>query len=158
MQFEVDPITALVTLVAVITSTYFYFKSHSLMALIKDKDEQLNSATFFLSRNEIFEGKLFDHPDCLKLYGIDLDEVHRDGISHQQIAYLVQGFNIVAALKKSGDITSYEDYIDNNEYLKFMFSQEQTIKAWKYAKVLVNADVKTIIDERLVSHEAIKLD
>lgn len=120
-------ITAIVfSLISFYLSFRFTRKSH-------EHDSRLQDAIFHMERNDFFEGKLAEWPDAFKFYGVNLDSAKKDGVSKEQIAYLVMSINALTSLSQSKGQTLAETLM-NNTYRFKMFSHKETQTAWKYAR------------------------
>ncbi len=148
MDIQIDPIAALISSMAAIISVIFYLKSKALTLELKESEERLNKSIFYFERNNSFEGRIDDCPECLRFYGIDLDEMKRDGISHKEISYLVQGLNLTKSVCNSENI-SVEDFFIDNEYWQNLLVQPKTKIVWKYAQKLMTGDIKIALDKIL---------
>jgi hypothetical protein len=105
-------------------------------------------AIFHMERNVEFEGKLAEWPEAFKFYGIDLHNAEKDGISKEQITFLILSINALSSICQAKGESVYEQ-IKKNSYRKRMFSQKETRKAWKYARECFSDSTREDIDRYL---------
>lgn len=145
MQIEVDPLTAMVTLVASVVSLYFYIKSRKLTEQISSNKDKIDRSIFYFERNHIFEGRLDECEECLKFYGISIDNMRNDNVTHKQVSYMVQGMNLATAICGENDM-SMDEYFEQSEYWQHFLSQPETKKVWSYAKYLISGETRCVVD------------
>ena len=114
---------------SVIISVIAYY--HSVKTKKKELDFQYSN--FKIDRNLSFEEKLVDWKEAFELYGIDLNEAKKDGVTQKHIAYLILCLNAQSATATALGI-SVSDYINQSKWRQNMYRQNITKKTWKYAR------------------------
>jgi hypothetical protein len=110
----------------------------------------IGQAAFDASRDSSFEGHLVESPSALALHGVDLDVAKQDGVTHQQIGYLVLS---VSGLRYYCDSTgtTISEHLQKSHYRQRMFAQPITRLAWKYARCCLTKSTRTQVDEFITS-------
>lgn len=142
---QIDPLTGIISLIAVLISIYSFFSLQKLTLKVKESEEKFNNSYFYFDRNTHFEGFLKDCPECLKMYQINLQEAEGFGITHREIAFLLEGINLMTTicLQEKKDLT---EYLQEGDYWSNFLKNEHTKKVWQYTKPLVSNPVKDTVD------------
>jgi hypothetical protein len=135
-------IIAITALVFSITSFYISFVQSRRMESTR---RRLEIAMFDIQRDAIFEAKLAEWPNVLRFHGINIEAAERDGITAQDITYLILSIDGLAAYCSALGIKIY-DHLENSDYRQRMFAQSDTRKAWKYARLCIPAIQRADID------------
>jgi len=106
----------------------------------------LNQATFDASRDASFEAHLAESPSTLALHGVDLDMAKTDGVTHQQIGYLVLSVSGLRYYCDSAGMT-ISQHLQKSHYRQRMFAQPITRLAWKHARCCLTKSTRTQVDE-----------
>jgi len=106
----------------------------------------INQAAFGASRDAQFEGLLADSPSAFALHGVELDAAEQDGVTHQQIAYLVLSVSGLRYYCDSIGITISES-LQESDYRQRMFAQPITRLAWKHARRCLTTSTRAQVDE-----------
>lgn len=146
----------LLSIIALVFSVFAFAKTLKLRRLmhtesmsLKEENLRLQKAAFYYTRNLEFESKLAEWPDALKFYGIDVQKIKQDeGISEQQITYIVLSIHSLSAYCQVLDIDIY-DQMKKSDYRQKLFSHRETRKVWKYAKLVFSENVSEKIDKYL---------
>ncbi len=125
--------TEIISVCAIICSIVTFIIVFRRDKYVMSQNIELQRAIFYMERNVHFEGRLAEWPEAFRLLGINLDEVKADGISKEEITFLILSVNSLASIASIKNISVYEE-IKNNSYRKRMFTQKATHKAWKYAR------------------------
>jgi len=108
----------------------------------------LNQATFDASRDASFEGQLAESPSTLALYGVDVDVAKADGVTHQQIGYLVLSVSGLRYYCDGAGMT-ISQHLQKSHYHQRMFAQPITRLTWKYTRCCLTKSTRTQVDEFL---------
>lgn len=137
----------LISFVAIVISTV------SVIVVISNnrKVHRQQEALFHIERNMTFEGRLADWPDAFRFYGVDVEKAKTDGISPEQITYLVLSINSLSSIAQFSGISMKEE-IEGNAYRERMFKNEVTRMTWKYARYFFSDDTVEAVDEYLKEH------
>ncbi len=100
---------------------------------IANVSNRLQEAVFDMDRDTQFEGRLAEWPDAFRFYGVDIEAARKEGISPQQITYLILSVNAMTYACSALDRTIYE-HLTTNDYRQRMFSYAVTRRAWKFAR------------------------
>ncbi len=106
---------------------------------------RIQAALFDIQRDNSFESKLADWPSALKFHGINLKAASKQGISPQDIAYLVLSVGALCAYCTAHGKAIYEQ-LRESDYRQRMFEQSATRKVWKYARYCFPSDIQENID------------
>ena len=145
MQFEIDPVTALVTLIATIITTYYIAKAQSSQKELNEQKEKFDRSFYYFKRNNYFEIRLYDHEECLELFGVDIEEMKKDQVSHSQVSFLIQGISLAQTICEEEN-KLLQDYLLSSRYWMNILTQEKTKKVWVYAEPLVTGRPRVIIN------------
>lgn len=115
----------------------------SVVAFIKSRQQQ--TAQFDVERDLSFEGRLADWPNAFALHGIDIKEAKSEGISPEQIAYLILSVNGLSAYCAANSISLYEQ-LSRSEYRQHMFAQSLTRQVWQFARLCIPSNLAGQID------------
>lgn len=96
-------------------------------------NSRLQEAMFDMDRDTQFEGRLAEWPEAFQFYGIDLETARKEGVSAQQIAYLILSVNAMTYACSAIGRSVYE-HLTSSDYRQRMFSHAETRKAWKFAR------------------------
>ncbi len=146
MQYLVDNLPIIISMGALGVSVLAYV--HSIIT--KKKALGYEYASLKITRNALFESKLATWKEAFDLYGIDLDEAANDGVTEKHIAYLVLCLDAQSATATALGISVFE-YISQSRWRKNMYSQDITVKTWKYAKILFEDFTVKDVDKYLKS-------
>ena len=136
------PITISITSVLISIIAYY----HSVKS--KKKEHGFRLSNFTINRNLSFEEKLFSWKGAFELYGIDLNEAKKDGVTQEHIAYLVLCLNAQSATAEGLGI-SVLDHIHQSKWRQNMYRQSITKKTWKYARQMFEDFTVKDVDEYL---------
>ena len=125
-------------------SGFAYF--HTVRA--KHRELAFQRSSFELGRNVAFEEKLVEWPEAFELYGIDLAEAAKDGVTPQHIAYMILCLDAQSATALSTG-TSVLDYITQSRWRQNMYRKDITRKTWKYARHMFEDFTVKDVDEYL---------
>ena len=127
---DMSDVTSLLAIAFSVTAFIITFVSNRKLSA---KNAGLQRAVFHMDRNAIFEGRLAEWPETFKLYGVDLQDAEKEGVTKELIAYLVLSFNSLTSVCDIEGESVY-DQLQHNNYRRRMFDQEITRKAWKYVR------------------------
>ena len=106
---------------------------------------RLQTAQFDIERDSMFEGRLADWPTAFVLHGVDIEEAKTDGISPEQIAYLILSVSGLTSYCTANRLDIYT-HLKNSDYRQRMFAQSDTRRAWRYARLCIPANTASKID------------
>ena len=115
----------------VISGLAFLF---SIIAFMLARRQQ--TAQFDVQRDTIFEGHLADWPDAFRLHGVDIEAAKKDGISPEQIAYMILSINGLISYCMANDLDVYSQ-LTKSDYRQRMFAQSDTRATWRYARLCI---------------------
>ncbi len=127
----------------IISACAFVF---SIVAFVLARRQQ--TASLDLQRDLSFEGRLADWPDAFIIHGINLEAAKSEGITANQITYLILSINALAVYCRANDIGIYEQII-LSDYRQRMFAQPHTQHIWRYARFCIPMDIARHIDKYL---------
>ena len=127
--------SVLVNLVSVAVTVWMWRRSQEAARL------QAQMERFFQ-----FEGKLAEWPDALTFYDIDREAARRDGVTSEQIAYVVLAVNALMADYRSrpgrvrplGRTRDLVEFIGASSYWSHLLGQPRTALVWRYARNCVS--------------------
>jgi len=137
-------------LAAVIISSFAVTFSIFSFLLSYRYQKHMQQGAFYFDRNIMVEGMLKDIPEALSLYGINIKEAEKNGISNGQIAYLISSLNAMIGFCKAENIT-IKDHLQCSDYRKNMFDQASTLNTWDYARFVFSEETREAIDNYLSS-------
>ena len=95
-----------------------------------------------------FETKLGEWDDLYKFHGIDMDTANKEGISKEQITYLVLSIGALGAYCGSGQ-KKMKRNLRKNLYRQIMFDQKETRRAYVYVRMCLHRNDRQVFDEYL---------
>ena len=116
----------------------------SVVAFIIARRQQ--TAQFDVERDSSFEGRLGDWPEAFKLHGIDIEAARVDGVSPEQVAYMILSVNGLTAYCKANGLNVYAQ-LKKSDYRQRMFAQPDTRRVWRYARICIPKDIAGEIDK-----------
>lgn len=143
-----DTLAVVVSILALLFSAVAFSLARQQERLLAASERRLQDSVFFADRNTAFEQRLADWPDALEFHGIDKDLLEADGLTIEQVVYLVLSTNALVGTCKSLAVTVY-DYIHSSSYRKLMYEQPATRCAWKYARRLFSSEYREGVDRYL---------
>jgi hypothetical protein len=110
------------------------------------KVRRLNAAQFDIERDTMFEGRLADWPTAFVLHGINIEAARAEGVSPEQIAYMILNINGLTSYCGANRLDIYK-HLKNSDYRQRMFAQPGTRKVWRYARLCIPAKTASKIDK-----------
>jgi hypothetical protein len=119
--------------------------------------KRLLEMSFRMKLTPEFEGKLGERgfKQVFRFYGIKLKDAGKDDVTKGQIAYLVMAVNSIilwcysANKKTMRSVKVFRKYLCKNNYFRLTFKNENTRKAWKYARHFITVIPRSSIDSYL---------
>jgi hypothetical protein len=115
---------------------------------IEETQKRLDYAMFDVDRDSSFEGRLGDWPTAFKLHGVDMKIAEQDGLTPEQIAYLVLSINGLESYCNASNVDISEQ-LKISDYRQRMLAQPGTRLAWRYARLCIPKKIGEKIDEFL---------
>jgi len=110
--------------------------------------QRLQTAQFDLERDAMFEGRLADWPKAFVLHGVNIEAANTEGVSPEQIAYMILSINGLASYCTTNRLDIYKHLI-KSDYRQRMFAQQDTRRVWKYVRLCIPAATADPIDRYL---------
>ena len=86
-----------------------------------------------------------DWPEAFKLHGVNIEAVRIDGISPEQVAYMILSINGLTSYCTANSLDIYEQ-LKNSDYRQRMFAQSDTRRVWRYARLCIPKEIVRHID------------
>ena len=131
------------SLLAVGVSVTAFVITYSNNRKLASRNTVLQGAVFHMDRNALFEGRLSDWPEAFQLHGIDLEKAEKEGVTKEQITYLILSINSLSSVCEIEEHSVY-DQLQHNNYRRRMFEHKITRKAWRYARRLSTSNYKHV--------------
>jgi hypothetical protein len=115
-----------------------------------------------MERFFLFEGKLAEWPDALTFYDIDREAARRDGVTSEQIAYVVLAINALMAdyrsrpgrVRSLGRVRNLKEFIEASSYWSHLLRQPRTALVWRYARNCVSEPWREQITRFVDAHSS----
>jgi hypothetical protein len=134
--------------IALVFSVISFVLNFSHRKKIEETQKRLDYAMFDVDRDSLFEGRLGDWPTAFKLHGVDIKCAEQDGLTPEQIAYLVLSINGLESFCNASNVDISEQ-LKMSDYRQRMFAQPGTRLAWRYARLCIPKQIGEKIDEFL---------
>jgi hypothetical protein len=99
---------------AVVVSFISFLLSFRLNKKLYKENKRYKEAIFHMERNTQFEGKLAEWYGAFKFYGIDIEAATNEGISKEQITYLILSLNAQSSICQMKGISVYDHIKSTN--------------------------------------------
>ncbi len=131
MNIEVDPITAAISIIALITSTLSAYLS------IKTARRKLSidAYTYVEQVYAQIEMQLKDTPEALRFHGITNDDLKKADLTAKDISYLLT--NLTAGCMEARALNQKEHEVEITDYKLRILQSEATRKAWPILKKMM---------------------
>jgi hypothetical protein len=154
--YQVELYSVMIALLALLFSILSFALSFRQQRKLESDRKRLAEVAMDASRDIAFEGRLSEYPRALELHGVDLDAASADGVTPEQIAYLVVSISALSYYCR-GNQTSIYQHLQVSDYRQRMFEQPSTQKAWSYARHCLTRATGSQIDQFLHARYGIEL-
>ena len=133
----------IISAIALVFSVIAFIVTFHTNKKLSKQSTRLQLAEFHMDRNAYFEGRLADWGDAFKLFGVDLDAAKKEGISKEQITFMILSLNALASYANSRGISVYEG-IKRSSYRRRMLAQKITRRVWTYARPFSSSSYRDV--------------
>jgi len=130
MEQNLAILTSVLAFVFSVVAFFISMRAQKLMAL---NAELIQKSMFHMDSSTEYEGRLVDWPEAFALYGIDLERAGQEGVSAQNITYMVLVVTALVSRCRANGISIY-DRLRESVYHRHLFASELTRKTWSYSQ------------------------